>query len=61
VNSLTLNGSFKVADCFANTNQAKILLNAFNASTTAGARVHARKISRSQLHSVLAQMGMHSR
>jgi hypothetical protein len=62
VNSLTLNGSFKVADCFANTNQAKTLLSAFNASsTTAGARVHARKISRSQLHSVLAQMGMHSR
>jgi len=59
VNSLTLNGSFQIADCFASKNQAKTLLSAFiDSSTTAGTRLHARHISRSQLHGVLRQLGM---
>jgi hypothetical protein len=59
VNSLTLNGSFEIADCFASSNQANILLSAFNDSSHGGAtRQHARRISRSQLHSVLRQLGM---
>ncbi len=62
VNSLTLNGAFAIADCFNTRNQAKILLSAFSDSTkTAGPRESARRVPFSQLHSVLRQLGMHSR
>jgi len=45
-NSLTLEGTFFLADCFAPHNQAKILLSAFKASTKpAAARVQTRRIS----------------
>ena len=59
VNSLTLNGSFAIADCFNTKNQANILLSAFSdSSTTAGTRASARRIPFSQLHSVLRHLGM---
>ena len=60
VNSLTLNGSFAIADCFNTKNQANILLNAFadSVGTTAGTRESARRVPFSQLHSVLRQLGM---
>jgi hypothetical protein len=60
VNSLTLNGSFAIADCFNTRNQANILLSAFKASvgTTAGARESARRVPMSQLHSVLRHLGV---
>jgi hypothetical protein len=45
-NTLTLQGTFFLADCFAPHNQAKILLSAFKDSLTPGtARVSARRIS----------------
>jgi hypothetical protein len=59
VNSLTLNGSFQIADCFNTKNQANILLSAFiDSSHGSATREHARQFSRSQLHSVLRQLGM---
>ena len=60
VNSLTLNGSFAIADCFNTRNQANILLSAFKASvgTTAGNRASARRVPMSQLHSVLRHLGV---
>ena len=62
VNSLTLNGTFGIADCFNTSNQAKILLSAFNASSrTAGTRESVRRIPFRQLHSVLRQLGMRGR
>jgi hypothetical protein len=46
VNSLTLNGTFSIADSFGNGNQAKTLLQAFAVSSkTAGSRESARRIS----------------
>jgi hypothetical protein len=57
VNSLTLNGSFEIADCFASANQANILLSAFNDSHFATPE-HGRQVSRSQLQSVIRQLGM---
>jgi hypothetical protein len=52
VNSLTLNGNFYFADCFASANQAKILLSAFKASVgTASSRQQGvRRISAASLH-----------
>jgi hypothetical protein len=62
VNSLTLNGTFEIADCFNAHNQANILLSAFrDSSTSAGTRASARRIPFSQLHSVLGHLGMRSR
>jgi len=62
VNSLTLNGTFGIADCFNTKNQANILLSAFKDSTqTAGTRASARQIPFSQLHSVLRHIGFHTR
>jgi hypothetical protein len=46
VNSITLNGTFSIADSFGNGNQAKTLLQAFAVSSkTAGSREGARRIS----------------
>ena len=46
VNSLTLNGTFSIADSFGNGNQAKTLLQAFAVSSKSGAsRESARRIS----------------
>jgi hypothetical protein len=60
VNSLTLNGTFSIADCFNTRNQANILLSAFNDSvgTTAGARASAHRIPFSQLRSTARHLGM---
>ena len=60
VNSLTLNGTFAIADCFNTRNQANILLSAFNDSigTTAGPRASAHRIPFSQLHSVARHLGI---
>ena len=60
VNSLTLNGTFSIADNFNKRNQANILLSAFNDSvgTTAGARASAHRIPFSQLHSVARHLGI---
>ncbi len=60
VNSLTLNGTFAIADCFNTRNQANILLSAFNDSigTTAGPRASAHRVPFSQLHSVARHLGI---
>jgi hypothetical protein len=65
VNSITLNGSFAIADCFNTSNQAKILLSAFKDSvgTPASARPRAtltfrHGLSASHLRGLLRSMGM---
>ena len=60
VNSLTLNGAFYIADNYNSSNQAKILLRAFKASSkTAGPREGARVIKGAELHKLLRQLGIH--
>lgn len=61
VNSLTLNGTFDIADCFNTKNQAKILMSAFNASDgtpPAGTEANAQQISAAQLPALLKNIGM---
>ena len=62
VNSLTLNGSFAIADCFNTKNQSKILLNAFadSVGTTAGTahRTFPHGLSATHLRSLLRSLGM---
>ena len=63
VNSLTLNGALAFADCFNSSNQAKILLSAFAASSGTMARAthqtFAHGLSTAHLHSLLRSLGMH--
>ena len=63
VNSLTLNGSFEFADCFASANQASILTSAFadSVGTTAGPRAHAVVIKGAERAKILRQLGIHSK
>jgi hypothetical protein len=60
VNSLTLNGSFEIADCFNSSNQSRILLSAFAASrgTSGGTKAGARQISWSGLPALLRSIGI---
>jgi hypothetical protein len=60
VNSLTLNGSFAIADCYNTKNQANILLSAFadSVGTSAGTRASAHRIPFRQLHSELRHLGV---
>jgi hypothetical protein len=60
VNSLTLNGSFEIADCFNSSNQAKILLAAFEASRgkDGGNQASVSQLSMSQLRALLKSIGM---
>jgi hypothetical protein len=64
VNSLTLNGSFAIADCFNSSNQAKILLSAF-ADSVGTSAAHAQRmtfahgLSATHLRSLLRSLGMH--
>jgi hypothetical protein len=55
VNSLTLNGTFSIADCYNTDNQAKILLNAFEVS--AKKSVHDHSIVVHQLTSLQSLIG----
>ncbi len=65
VNSLTLNGSFAIADCFNTSNQAKILLSAFADSVGVPPSAHAAPrmtfkhgLSVTHLRGVLRSLGM---
>jgi hypothetical protein len=63
VNSLTLNGTFGIADCFNAKNQANILLSAFLDSVGTASREHpadtAHRITTAGLHKLLQRLGMH--
>ncbi len=66
INSLTLNGSFAIADCYNTSNQAKILLSAFKDSvgTPPSARTHrtltfAHGLSATHLRGLLRSLGIH--
>jgi hypothetical protein len=64
-NTLTLNGMFEIADCFASSDQATILLSAFadSVGTPPQAPTHAMTfphgLSATHLHSLLRSLGMH--